>query len=221
MLNNIGLTQIIGVVALAAALYCMRSRLGRSARRGWCESHPPSVAWMHRHRLLVELAEVSLAAVFLIVGGAKLIGRPDMIALFRDIGVGQWLRYLTGALEVSGATLLLVPFLSGASALALGGIMIVATLIELFVLHRPPVAALACLSGHTFVAWARSSHLRRGSVQPVPADDHFRTTLLRTIEARWAFPRNRRPVSSRQAPPSRTSQCSPRGAVRRHPLGSG
>jgi hypothetical protein len=31
-------------------------------------------------------------------------------------------------------------------------------LTELFVLHRPPVAALACLSGHTFVAWARLSH---------------------------------------------------------------
>jgi len=36
-------------------------------------------------------------------------------------------------------------------------VMFVATLIELFVLHRPPVAALACLSGHAFVAWARIS----------------------------------------------------------------
>ena len=162
MSNHIGLTQIIAVVALIAALYYTRSSLGRRALRGWRESHPHSVMRLRRYRLLVELAEVSLAAVFLLLGGAKLVGRPDMIVLFHDIGAGQWLRYLTGALEVSGAMLLLVPLLSGASALALGGIMIVATLIELFVLHRPPVAALACLSGHTFVAWARSSHLRRG-----------------------------------------------------------
>ena len=168
MLNHIGLTQIVGVVALVAALYYVRSSLARSGRRSWRESHPHSVAWMHRHRILLELAEVSLAVVFLLVGGAKLVGRHDMIVLFHDIGVGQWLRYLTGMLEVSGATLLLVPLLSGASALALGGIMIAATLIELFVLHRPPVAAVACLSGHTFVAWARLSHARRGRIETIP-----------------------------------------------------
>src|ERR1043166_2329839 len=121
MLNHIGLPQALDVVALAAALYFMRSSLTRSALRGY------------RFRLLVELAEVSLAAVFFLVGGAKLAGRHDMIVLFHDIGVGQWLRYLTGTLEITGATLLLVPLLSGASALALGSIMIVATLIELFV----------------------------------------------------------------------------------------
>ena len=98
-----------------------------------------------------------LAGTFLLVGGAKLIGRPDMVALFRDIGVGQWFRYVTGAVEVSGAALLVVPFLSSGSAIVLAFVMFVATLIELFVLHRPPVAALACLSGHAFVAWARIS----------------------------------------------------------------
>jgi putative oxidoreductase len=171
MLNHIGLAQIVGVVALVAVLYSMRASLTRSAVRGRRESHPHSLAWMHRYRILVELVEVSLAVVFFLVGGAKLVGRHDMIVLFRDIGVGQWLRYLTGTLEVSGAALLLVPLLSGPSALALGGIMIVATLIELFVLHRPPVAALACLSGHTLVAWARLSPSRRGSWR---VHDHFK-----------------------------------------------
>ena len=221
MLNHIGLTQIIGVVALVAALYYMRSSLGRRALRGWHESHPRSVMRLRRYRLLVELAEVSLAAVFLLVGGAKLIGRPDMIVLFHDIGVGQWLRYLTGTLEVSGAALLLVPLLSGASAVALGGIMIVATLIELVVLHRPPVAALACLSGHTFVAWARSSHSRRGSVQPMPAKVQVKSGLLRNVEARWAFPRKTRAASRRQASPSPASQRRTRDVVRRRSHVSG
>jgi putative oxidoreductase len=187
MLNHTGLTQIVGVLALVLALYYMRSWLARHALRGWRESHPHALAWIHRYRLLVELTEVSLAAVFFVVGGAKLIGRHDMIVLFQDIGVGQWLRYLTGTLEVAGAALLLVPLLSGASSVALGGIMVVATLIELFVLHRPPVAALACLSGHTFVAWARLSHSRGRSIQPIAV--HQSSALLRTTKARWVFPR--------------------------------
>lgn len=192
MLNQIGLTQIISVVGLAGALYYTRSSLARSALRAWRESHPHSLRWLHRHRLLVELAEVTLAAVFFLVGGAKLVGRHDMIVLFHDIGIGQWLRYFTGVLEVSGAALLLVPLLSGPSAVALGGIMIVATLIELFVLHRPPVAAIACLTGHTFVAWARLSHGRVGAVQSLAAKHHMRPALLRATEAQWAFPRKTR-----------------------------
>jgi len=221
MFDHIGLTQALGVVALVAALYYMRSSLARSVLWGWRESHPHSVAWIHRYRLFVELAEVSLAAVFFLVGGAKLVGRHDMIVLFRDIGVGQWLRYLTGTLEVSGAALLLVPLLSGASALALGAIMIVATLIELFVLHRPPVAALACLSGHTFVAWARLSHSRRGAVQPVIANEHVTSGLLRTMEARWSFPRKTRVPNPRHSTPPRTNQRTQRAVVRRRPHVSG
>jgi uncharacterized membrane protein len=78
-----------------------------------------------------------------------------MVELFRNIGVGQWLRYVTGVFEVVGAAFMLVPLASGLSAVTLGIVMIVATLIELFVLKRPPIAAMACLSAHTYVAWNR------------------------------------------------------------------
>jgi uncharacterized membrane protein YphA (DoxX/SURF4 family) len=109
----------------------------------------------------LELVELLLAGVFFLVGGAKLLGDPGMVALFRDIGIGQWFRYVTGGLEVIGAAFMVIPASSGASALALGGIMVAATLIELFVLHRPPVAAAACLGGHAYVAWARLNRVRR------------------------------------------------------------
>ena len=114
--------------------------------------------------LFVEVVEVLLAGIFFIVGGAKLVGTPQMIALFRDVGLGQWFRYLTGGIEVVGATLLLIPFLARVSAIVLGSVMVAATLIELFVLHRPPVAALGCLAAHTFVAWSRMSHRRMSRV---------------------------------------------------------
>jgi hypothetical protein len=65
---------------------------------------------------------------------------------------------VTGAFEVAGAAFMVIPLASGASAVMLGVIMISATLIELLVLRRPPIAAMACLSAHTYVAWGRLLH---------------------------------------------------------------
>jgi len=163
MFDVIGITQILLLAALIIALYRIRRLLRGSGLRAWHARHASPDADARWYRVLaLEITELVLAGVFFLVGGAKLVGRPDMVALFHDIGVGQWLRYLTGSIEVVGAALLVVPMLSGASAILLGALMIVATLIELIVLRRPPVAALACLSGHTFVAWARVSR-RSGS----------------------------------------------------------
>jgi hypothetical protein len=219
MLSDIGITDLLLLLGLIVGLYLFRDVLRRRGV-GWLQSGGRLAAHGVR-RILLEALELLLAGVFLVVGGAKLVGRPDMIALFGDIGLGQWFRYVTGVIEVAGGALLVVPLLSGASAMVLGGVMVVATLTELFVLHRPPVAALACLSGHTFVAWARSSHSRRGSVQPVTGIDQVRPPLLRMIEARWAFPRQTPAANARQATTPHTNQRRPRDVVRRHPHVSG
>jgi len=186
--DHIGLLQIVTVSALTLGLYKARRFLSVIARSLVGEHGPGAGDRSQRgYFILLEITEVTLAAIFFVVGGAKLIGQPDMIVLFREIGVGDWFRYLTGVVEVSGALLLVVPFLSGASAIALGAVMIVASLIELFVLHRPPVAALACLSAHTFVAWSRvanTSAALGGHVETVSA----RSGLRRGLAARWTFP---------------------------------
>jgi len=158
MFKEIGFINVVFLAAVIVTLYRVRKALPGSGLRAWHERHVSPRARAPWHRiLLLEFIELVLAAVFLLVGGAKLIGRPDMIALFHDIGIGQWFRYVTGTVEVTGAALLVIPLLTGGSAILLGGVMVVATLIEFFVLHRPPAAALACLGGHTFVAWARMS----------------------------------------------------------------
>jgi uncharacterized membrane protein YphA (DoxX/SURF4 family) len=105
--------------------------------------------------------ELVMGALFLYLGGAKLLGSPAAVRLFRDIGWGQWFRYVTGVVEVGGALLLLIPALAGASALLLMSVMVVATGIELFVLHRPPAAATACLCAHSVIAWGRRAQTRR------------------------------------------------------------
>ena len=201
MFSAIGLTHVVFLAALMVTLYRVRKALPGSGLHAWHARHVfPRAVW---HRvLLLELIELALAAVFLLVGGAKLIGRPDMVALFRDIGAGQWFRYLTGTVEVTGAALLIIPRLSGGSAILLGGVMFVATLIELFVLHRPPVAALACLSGHAFVGWARVSKRHVSWLHPDTPMGHVRGVSIGSMKARWTFRRiaaghdRRRPTTS-------------------------
>src|SRR6266516_1186257 len=52
------------------------------------------------------------AALFLMAGLSKLAGAAAMVQLFAAIGVGQWFRYVTGAIEFAAAALLLVPSLA-------------------------------------------------------------------------------------------------------------
>lgn len=203
MFSAIGLTHVVFLAALMVILYRVRKAVPGSGLHAWHERHVSPRARARWHRvLLLELIELVLAAVFLLVGGAKLIGRPDMVALFRDIGVGQWFRYVTGTVEVAGAALLIIPRLSGGSAILLGGVMFVATLIELFVLHRPPVAALACLSGHAFVGWARVSKRHLSWLHADTTVGRARGVSIGSMKARWTFRRitaghdRRRPAAS-------------------------
>jgi hypothetical protein len=63
--------------------------------------------------------------------------------------------------------------------------MFVATLVELFVLHRPPVAALACLSGHAFVGWARVSKRHLSWLHADTAVGHASGVSIGSMKARW------------------------------------
>ncbi|CAA9483366.1 MAG: hypothetical protein AVDCRST_MAG05-1426, partial [uncultured Rubrobacteraceae bacterium] len=50
-----------------------------------------------------------LALVFAMSGLAKVFGEQAMVEMFATIGVGQWFRFVVGALEVSGAVGVLIP----------------------------------------------------------------------------------------------------------------
>src|SRR3979411_2876263 len=83
-----------------------------------------------------------IAAAFLAAGSAKLAGVPFMVDLFEQIGLGQWVRVVTGGVEVAGAIALRVPSLASLGALWLGGTMIGAVATHVFVLHTGPVPAI-------------------------------------------------------------------------------
>lgn len=107
------------------------------------------------------VVQVALAAMFLLAGGSKLAGAPEMVALFSAIGFGQWFRYVTGAIEVGSALALLWPAGAPFGAAALVVTMIGAVGTHLFIVGGSPALPAALLLGSAIVAWARRDHLRR------------------------------------------------------------
>jgi putative oxidoreductase len=103
--------------------------------------------------------QVLAALAFVAAGSGKLLGSPDMIALFGAVGIGQWFRYVTGSLEVLGALLLVVPGKTAFGAVLLACVMCGAVVAHLTVLHTAPTAPLVLLALIALIAWARRSQL--------------------------------------------------------------
>ena len=78
-------------------------------------SRPRSPAATTRSRALgiaLWACQALLALTFAMAGLAKVFGDPAMVEMFATIGLGQWFRYVVGALELAGAVGVLVPRLS-------------------------------------------------------------------------------------------------------------
>jgi len=88
------------------------------------------------------VGQLAFAAMFAFAATPKLLGDPTTVASFNEIGLGQWFRYLTGACELAGAVGLLIPRLSGLAALGLAGVMVGATVTNLFLLPGMAAAAI-------------------------------------------------------------------------------
>jgi putative oxidoreductase len=102
-----------------------------------------------------------LALAFVGAASGKLLGKPEMVALFEAIGIRQWFRYVTGLMELTGALLIVVPRTKFFGAALLSIVMIGAVLTHLFILHNAPTAAAVLLVFAGVVAWAR-----RGEATP-------------------------------------------------------
>jgi putative oxidoreductase len=104
--------------------------------------------------------QILLALQFAMAGLAKVFGDQAMVEMFDTIGIGQWFRYLVGALEVAGAVGVLIPRLSGLAALGLVCLMVGATLTNLFVLGASPLLPVVLLVVSALVAWGRRARTR-------------------------------------------------------------
>jgi len=99
-------------------------------------------------------AQILLAAVFAFAAMPKLAGAHSAVAMFGQIGAGQWLRYLVGTAELAGAAGLLIPRLAGLAADMAG-----ASIINIAVLHSAAVTLTIPLSAAlALLARARWEH---------------------------------------------------------------
>jgi putative oxidoreductase len=95
--------------------------------------------------ILAWILAVFLAIVFAFAGSIKLIGARAMVQEFAQIGIGQWFRYFTGILEVSGAVGLLVSKYRFWAALQIAIVMACATVVNIVILHQTPLARLTAV----------------------------------------------------------------------------
>lgn len=105
--------------------------------------------------VLIWILSILEAAIFLCVGIPKLLNVPIMVSEFAKLGLGQWFRYFTGALEIIGAIGLLIPKYSGYAALLLCAIMVGAIIAMLAVLGGPPTLPIILLIISAFIAYFR------------------------------------------------------------------
>lgn len=70
---------------------------------------PTSRSSVNAKTIVIWTLRVLLGALFLMAAAMKLSGQPMMIAEFDQVGLGQWFRYFTGALEAAGAIAVLIP----------------------------------------------------------------------------------------------------------------
>ncbi|MFN2350286.1 MAG: DoxX family protein [Thioalkalivibrio sp.] len=101
-----------------------------------------------------------LALIFLLSGGAKLVGLEFEIEAFTRWGYPLWFMYLAGALEVIGGIALLVPRVSALASAGLAAFMIGA--VATHVVHTEwamLVVALAIMLTAAWRAWAGTSDI--------------------------------------------------------------
>jgi uncharacterized membrane protein YphA (DoxX/SURF4 family) len=82
-----------------------------------------------------------------------------MVQIFDHIGIGQWFRYVTGAVEVTGGILLLVPSLAAFGGLLLAVTMACAVFTHLAVIGGSPVPATMLLGITATITWFRRDSL--------------------------------------------------------------
>lgn len=83
-----------------------------------------------------------VALAFTAAALAKMAGLPELVAVYERIGIGQWFRYATVAVEAVGVVCILRRNYVSLGALLLAMTMFVAALLCVFILHSSPVPAL-------------------------------------------------------------------------------
>jgi putative oxidoreductase len=105
-------------------------------------------------KMWVPRSAIVLAFVF--IGYSKFNNNPrsEWVKIFAQIGLGQWFRYFTGVMQVSGALLMLTRWTLTIGAAMLACTMVGAMLVDIFVVHAVGFAfAPLVLLGIIIAVW--------------------------------------------------------------------
>jgi len=116
------------------------------------------------------ILQVLVAFAFLGAGFGKLSGQPMLVEMFDKLGLGQWFRYFTGAIELGSAILLLVPRLTFVGAGLLVCTMTGAVAAHLFKLGGSPAPPLVLLALSGVITWGRFDGFTKSFFNPVPPE---------------------------------------------------
>ena len=106
-----------------------------------------------------------LAGIFLAAGVVQLIGLRAEVRIFDEIGLGQWLRVITGLVQVGGAIALISPRTASIGGLSLTIMMVGAAVASFTVLPVNPGPAIALAFLSSLIAYLRRDTLFSG-LQP-------------------------------------------------------
>lgn len=107
------------------------------------------------------IIKVLLSLAFVAAGLAKLAGAEMMVQTFEAVGVGQWFRYVTSAIEIGGAALLWIHGREIYGAGLLVCTMVGAVLAHLLFIGPSAVPALILGALSAVVAYAHRNQLVR------------------------------------------------------------
>jgi len=97
--------------------------------------------------------KILLALKFFAFAGFKLSGQPMMVKEFGEVGLGQWLRYVTGLLEITGAVLLLWPGRTVFGAGLLACVCVGAFFAQLLAIHVDVIHTIVLTAIFASIAW--------------------------------------------------------------------
>ncbi|RJG40499.1 DoxX family protein [Mesorhizobium sp. DCY119] len=110
-------------------------------------------------RIAFWVLRILLALAFIGAGIFKLSGNPAAIEEFAHVGLGQWFRYFTAAVEIAGAVLLLLPRTIALGALLMGTICVGAFFAQLFALQGDVFHTIVLGAIFVAIAWYYRSQL--------------------------------------------------------------
>lgn len=152
-LSRSGIRDVVSIAIVASAAALPISY--------WIYSTPPQMTDVERRARRIALAHwllrVALALVFVYVGMIKIPGRlhPMWVRLFDEIGFGQWFRFFTAFVEISGGMLLVVPSATVVSVVLLASAMVGALFVHILIvgIGLPTVIVVLLLGGVLTIGW--------------------------------------------------------------------